>query len=90
MDGRDLPAFPNHSLRVSGGGFHLAADGAVHDGGDLRDHLLKIPSLFRDQGRICGNAADNAHVIRFSDLVYICCVNKKSHVSFPFPKRYQL
>ena len=61
----------------------LAADGAVHDRGDLFDDLCEIPALFCDQGRIGGNAADNAHIIGFFDVFYIGCVNKKFHSKYP-------
>ena len=84
MDRRDLASFFYHAFRVCGGRFYLTADRSVHDGCDLFDDFGKVSALFRDQGRICGNAADHAHVICFSDIFHICCINKKFHNIFLF------
>ena len=41
-------------------------------------------ALFCDQGRVGGHTADNAHIVCFTDLVYICGIYEKFHdLKFP-------
>ena len=83
MDGCDLTAFFDHAFCIYCGSFYLAADRSVYDLGDLFDDLFEVTSFFCDQGRVGGNAADNAHVVCFFNVLYFCCVDEKSHVVFP-------
>ena len=79
MNGSNLPAFLDHTFRVGGGSLYLATDRAVHDGGDLLDNFVKIPAFLCNQGRVGGHTADHAHIICLADILYLSCVNKKSH-----------
>jgi hypothetical protein len=79
MDSCNFAAFLNHALGICGGRFHLAADWPIHNGGDFLDNLIEIPALFCNQRRICRYAANNAHIICFTDIFYIRCINKKFH-----------
>ena len=84
MDGCDLAALFDHALCVGGGSLYLTADRSVYDGSDLCDHLVEITALFCDQGRVGGHTADNAHIVCFTDLVYICGIYEKFHdLKFP-------
>ena len=83
MDGGNLAAFLNHAFGINGGCLNLAADWSVHDGGDFLNHFCKIPAFFGNQGWVGGYAADDAHVVCFSDVLYIGCVNKKFHSNYP-------
>ena len=79
MDSRNLTPLFNHSLRVCSERVHLAADRSVYNRRNLLDYLFKIASFLGNQRRIGGDAADNSHIVGFSDLIYIGCVNKKLH-----------
>ena len=47
---------------------------------DMLKERFKVPAFLRDQRGVGGNAADNSHIVCFSNVLNVCCVNKKSHV----------
>ena len=79
MDRCDLSSFRDHAFCVYGSRFYFTADRSVYNRSDLFDDLFKVSSLFCDQGRVCGNATDHAHVICFFDVFYFRGVDEKSH-----------
>ena len=48
VQGVDGLALLDHRLGIGGGGFHLTADGAVHDGGNFSQRLGVVPALLGD------------------------------------------
>ena len=79
MDRCDLSSFRDHAFCVYSSRFYFTADRSVYNRSDLFDDLFKVSSLFCDQGRVCGNATDHAHVICFFDVFYFRGVDEKSH-----------
>ncbi len=79
VDSGDLTAFADHAFGIGGRGFHLAADGPVDDGGDFGDDLLEVAAFFGDEGGVGGDAADDAHVIGFADVIHIGRVEEEFH-----------
>ena len=61
----------------------------IYNAGNLFDNLIKITAFFCNQRRVCGNATDNTHIIRFTDLINIRGINKKFHFSYP-PNFYKI
>ena len=79
VQGIDGFALSNHGFSVHGGGLYFAGNGAVHDGGDLCQGLGIIAAFLGNQTGVGGNTGNNAHVIGFTDLIYIRSINKKFH-----------
>ena len=79
MDSCDFTALFDHAFCINSCSLYFAADRSVNDRCDLFDDFLEISAFFGDQGWVRCNAADNAHVICFSDIFYIRCVNKEFH-----------
>ena len=59
--------------------YALCGDGTIYDGCNFLYHLNEISAFLRNQGRVCGNAADYAQIICLSDVVNIGCVNEHFH-----------
>ena len=77
MDFHQLSCFLYHTLVVKAD--HLCADRTIYDGCNFLYHLNEISAFLRNQGRVCGNAADYAQIICLSDVVNIGCVNEHFH-----------
>ncbi len=60
-------------------GDYLGADGAVHDAGDLGDHILKFLALLSDERRVGRHAAEDAQGGGTFDLFNVCGVDKDFH-----------
>src|SRR5699024_8360249 len=82
MDLRDLSSLFYHALRVGCCSFHLSADRSVNDGCDLCDYLLKYTAFLGNERWVCRNPTDHPHIIRLSNILYICCVDKEFHFVF--------
>ena len=74
VDAGDFAAFADHAFSIGGGRFDFAADGAVDDGCDFGYDLFEVAAFFGDEGGIGGDAADDAHVVGFADIIHIGCV----------------
>ena len=79
VQGVDGLALLDHRLGIGGGGFHLTADGAVHDGGNFSQRLGVVPALLGDEAGVGGDACDDAHVVCGADLVDVRGINKEFH-----------
>ena len=75
MDFGKLKSFLNHFRSFKGDDFRR--NWTVDNFGNLFDDLNKIPALFCNQGRIGGDAADNAKIVGFSNVVYIRGINEQ-------------
>ena len=81
MDLCNLTAFLNHAFCIGSSSLYLTADRSVYDGSDLCDNLLKYSAFLCDQGRVCGNATDYAHVVCLLNVLNLSGVNEKTHSS---------
>lgn len=48
--------------------------------GDFGYDFFEVTAFFGNQGRIGGNAADNAQIVCCTDFVDICGINKQFHI----------
>ncbi len=60
VQGVDGLALLDHRLGIGGGGFHLTADGAVHDGGNFSQRLGVVPALLGDEAGVGGDTGTPA------------------------------
>ena len=74
---RKLLGFGNHAVGVKGN--HLCADGAVYDGSDLGDYVLKDLAFLGNKGGVSGHTADHAKLVGGADLVDVRGINKEFH-----------
>ena len=79
VDPGDFAALADHAFGVGGRRLDFAADGSVDDGCDLGYDLLEVAAFFGDEGRVGGDAADDAHVVGFADVVHVGCVQEEFH-----------
>ena len=86
MNLSDLTTLGDHILRLHSRSLNLTGNRSIYNAGDLFDNLIKITAFFCNQRRVCGNATDNTHIIRFTDLINIRGINKKFH--FPYPPNF--
>ena len=77
MNGGQLAPLADHPRGVEGD--HLRRNRTVDDTGNLADHLAEVSAALGNQGRVGGDAVDQAEIVGGADFADVGGVDKEFH-----------